>query len=206
MSSEQNDNLDTLYPTLTRLADLKGETVGYQQPDLIREAVSCYWRLAASEDALEEAELAQRNAEAKYEACKLQAQCWSHEAKAQKATVLESYQAASGATGEPGDWNGAEPIRRLVERAEAAELAQREATTAAIANYECVERWHKRALAAEALCADLRADAERWQESLRIGFPVRNQTARHARLSWTINGDHYGETPNAAIDAARGAK
>lgn len=42
-----------------------------------------------------------------------EAQVWAGEARAQRATVHESYQAATGATGEPGDWNGAEPVRAL---------------------------------------------------------------------------------------------
>lgn len=51
---------------------------------------------------------------AENEALKLQAQCWKFEAKAQKATVHESYQAITRATGEPGDWNGANPVRARI--------------------------------------------------------------------------------------------
>lgn len=40
-----------------------------------------------------------------------QAEQWAQEARTQRSTVLQSYQAATGATGEPGDWHGAEPIR-----------------------------------------------------------------------------------------------
>lgn len=43
-----------------------------------------------------------------------QAEGWAMEAKSQRATVHESYQAISGATGEPGDWSGAEPVKALV--------------------------------------------------------------------------------------------
>ena len=51
---------------------------------------------------------------AERDAIKLQAQCWKCEANAQKATVQEIYQLCTGATGEPGDWNGAEPVRKLI--------------------------------------------------------------------------------------------
>ena len=36
-----------LYPTIERLADLSRTTVGYQKPDLEREAVECYRECAA---------------------------------------------------------------------------------------------------------------------------------------------------------------
>ena len=42
-----------------------------------------------------------------------QAQIWKQEATAQRATVHEAYRVCTGNTGEPGDWNGAEPIRKL---------------------------------------------------------------------------------------------
>ena len=42
-----------------------------------------------------------------------QAQIWKLEAASQKATVAECYQICTGATGEPGDWDGAEPVRAL---------------------------------------------------------------------------------------------
>lgn len=42
-----------------------------------------------------------------------QAQIWKLEAASQKATVAECYQICTDATGEPGDWNGAEPVRAL---------------------------------------------------------------------------------------------
>ncbi|WP_158809622.1 hypothetical protein [Beijerinckia sp. L45] len=56
-----------------------------------------------------------------------EAQFWSGEARAHKGTVHEAYQAVSGATGEPGNWNGAVPIvnalRDLRDRADKAEVA-----------------------------------------------------------------------------------
>ena len=42
---------------------------------------------------------------------KLEAQCHSGEARAANHTIAEAYQAVTGGKGEPGRWNGAEPIR-----------------------------------------------------------------------------------------------
>ena len=52
--------------------------------------------------------------EAEVAATKQQAQIWKMEADTQKATVREIYQLCTGATGEPGDWNGANPVREVV--------------------------------------------------------------------------------------------
>ena len=41
-----------------------------------------------------------------------QAEGWAQEARTQKSSLHDAYQAVTGATGEPGDWNGAEPIKR----------------------------------------------------------------------------------------------
>lgn len=43
-----------------------------------------------------------------------QAQIWKQEAMTHKASLHECYQACTGATGEPGNWNGAAPVRALV--------------------------------------------------------------------------------------------
>lgn len=50
----------------------------------------------------------------KAEHLKMQAQIWKGEARAQSSTVRECYQACTGATGEPGDWHGAAPVRAVV--------------------------------------------------------------------------------------------
>jgi light-regulated signal transduction histidine kinase (bacteriophytochrome) len=42
----------------------------------------------------------------------------AHEAAGHRATVQEIYQLISGATGEPGDWNGAAPVRELLAECE----------------------------------------------------------------------------------------
>ena len=39
-----------------------------------------------------------------------QAQAWKMEAMSHKSTVHQAYQHITGATGEPGNWNGANPI------------------------------------------------------------------------------------------------
>ena len=77
-------------------------------------------RSGAREERTRERDEAQKEAEA----LKLQAQVWALEARAQKATVHACYEAITGKTGEPGDWNGAEPIRRYVAERDALALSQ----------------------------------------------------------------------------------
>ena len=43
-----------------------------------------------------------------------QAQIWKQEARTMQNTVAECYQAVTGSTGEPGDWNGAKPVREAI--------------------------------------------------------------------------------------------
>ncbi len=45
----------------------------------------------------------------------LEARIHAGEAKAANATIYQIYQLLTGATGEPGNWNGAEPARSYVE-------------------------------------------------------------------------------------------
>ena len=56
---------------------------------------------------------------AAYEACKLQAQIWKQEARCANHTLGEIYQIATGAKGEPGNWNGSKPIRALIDERDA---------------------------------------------------------------------------------------
>ena len=44
----------------------------------------------------------------------LQAQTWAMEAKTQRSIVREIYQITTFASGEPGDWNGAKPVKELM--------------------------------------------------------------------------------------------
>jgi hypothetical protein len=48
------------------------------------------------------------------ERLKGEAQIHAQEARTANATVAEIYQVLTGATGEPGNWNGAEPARKLM--------------------------------------------------------------------------------------------
>lgn len=69
-------------------------------------------------------ELKQRaeRAEALCDRLKLEAQSHAQEARTANATIAEIYQLCTGATGEPGNWNGAEPVRALAARLAAAEM------------------------------------------------------------------------------------
>lgn len=57
----------------------------------------------------------------------LEAQAHASEARTANSTIYEIYQVLSGSTGEPGNWNGAEPARQFVTAAQAriAELEER---------------------------------------------------------------------------------
>ena len=53
------------------------------------------------------------------ERLKQEAQIQAQEARSHRATVREIYQAVTGRTGEPGDWNGAKPVMALIEERDA---------------------------------------------------------------------------------------
>jgi hypothetical protein len=55
-----------------------------------------------------------------------QAQIWKGEARCANHTIGQIYQLCTGAKGEPGNWNGAEPVRALVAERDAlrAQLAR----------------------------------------------------------------------------------
>lgn len=44
----------------------------------------------------------------------LQAQIWKQEARCANDTIGQIYQAVTGAKGEPGNWNGAKPVKALI--------------------------------------------------------------------------------------------
>lgn len=46
----------------------------------------------------------------------MEARCWKQEALTQQASLHECYQAVTCGHGEPGDWNGAEPVREEISR------------------------------------------------------------------------------------------
>lgn len=51
---------------------------------------------------------------AERDALLMQAQIQAQEMRTQRATVREIYQLCTGESGEPGDWHGAEPVRKLM--------------------------------------------------------------------------------------------
>lgn len=57
------------------------------------------------------------------DALKQQAECHAMEARTANATIAEIYQAVTGATGEPGNWNGAVPVVAELTRLRAVEAA-----------------------------------------------------------------------------------
>ena len=58
------------------------------------------------------------------DSCKQQAQIWKQEARTQSAIVAEIYQELTGKTGEPGDWNGARPLKPAILRKQAEAVSQ----------------------------------------------------------------------------------
>lgn len=60
------------------------------------------------------------------EACLRQAEQWAMEARGHKSSLHEAYQAVTGATGEPGNWNGARPIIEAFNALRSKVSAQRE--------------------------------------------------------------------------------
>lgn len=54
-----------------------------------------------------------------YETCKQQAQIWKQEARTANGTIAEIYQLVTGRKGEPGNWNGAVPVRAVIEQRDA---------------------------------------------------------------------------------------
>lgn len=49
------------------------------------------------------------------ERLKMEAQIHAQEARTANATIAEIYQIVTGKTGEPGNWHGAEPVRKYIE-------------------------------------------------------------------------------------------
>lgn len=56
----------------------------------------------------------------------LQAQCQAQEMRTHKATVHEMYQVLTGASGEPGNWHGAEPARKVMAALQAERTAHQQ--------------------------------------------------------------------------------
>lgn len=77
------------------------------------------------------------------ERLKLEAQIHAGEARCHKSTVHEAYQTCTGATGEPGNWHGAEPIKTALAEAKAARTAAEAEKERYRAALERIARWEK---------------------------------------------------------------
>jgi hypothetical protein len=96
-------------------------------PEHVRKCVVSYGAACA---AVATKFLQSENAELKQmaERLKLEAQAHAQEARTANSTIAEIYQVISGASGEPGNWNGAEPVREyLAELKRQLEEAQKDA-------------------------------------------------------------------------------
>jgi hypothetical protein len=74
------------------------------------------------------------------ERLKLEAQIHAGEARGANAAIAEIYQLCTGATGEPGNWHGAEPVRKLIAE-HAASLAAKEAEVVVLRAALTDARW-----------------------------------------------------------------
>lgn len=73
--------------------------------------------------------------DAMHELCerlKLEAQLHAQEARTANATIAEIYQLVTGATGEPGNWNGAKPVREYILKLQAVVTAAKAVDTLVI--------------------------------------------------------------------------
>jgi DNA repair exonuclease SbcCD ATPase subunit len=64
--------------------------------------------------------------EAERDSLKLQAVAQAQEMRSHKSSLHEAYQYITGATGEPGNWNGARPIKEAVDKLRQALTAERQ--------------------------------------------------------------------------------
>lgn len=90
---------------------------------------------------LVQAALAEKDAE--IARLRLEAQSHAQESRTANATIAEIYQVVSGATGEPGNWHGAEPVRTRLDHLQAEldrvideAVINAEATVQFLVNYE----------------------------------------------------------------------
>lgn len=77
-----------------------------------------------------------------------EAEQWAQEARTHAATVREIYQLCTGATGEPGDWHGAEPVREIID-----ERDRLRSSLTAIFRHFIMSADHMAGIAADALVA-----------------------------------------------------
>ncbi|MGB1951678.1 MAG: hypothetical protein ACPHQ9_12975 [Marinobacter sp.] len=76
-------------------------------------------RISELEHLLEFAQKEIDELRARADACQQEAKIWKQEARTQSAIVAEIYQELTGKTGEPGDWNGARPLKPAILRKQA---------------------------------------------------------------------------------------
>ncbi|NSX90088.1 hypothetical protein [Agrobacterium tumefaciens] len=104
---------------------------------------------------------------------RLQAQTHAIEARGANATINEIYQIISGGKGEPGNWNGAEPVRKFVAQMQAALLPFSKA-----AEIKLCGEWH---------------DDERFAQT-DVGFHLTFGDLRRARTALTsTGGEHHAD-------------
>lgn len=109
----ENEDKRRLYTGLEKYWSEIGATLTSSEDEDYREAAKrIVAALAAATARVAELEAGNANLLA-------QAQGHAQEARTANATIHEIYQCVSGATGEPGGWNGAEPVRRRIAELEA---------------------------------------------------------------------------------------
>lgn len=86
----------------------------HDEEDLACELAYTRYTLAREELELEHLRAQVAELEDQKEAVIQQAQIWRQEARTMQNTVAECYKAVTGSTGEPGDWNGAKPVREAI--------------------------------------------------------------------------------------------
>lgn len=97
-------------------------------------------RIAEAFNVATETGLTPRQLAERVETLKREAQIHAMEARTAKATIAEIYQLCTGGTGEPGNWNGAEPVRQLAEQRAGLVQAARRAEVAFNTVRYCYER------------------------------------------------------------------
>jgi hypothetical protein len=150
-------------------------------PDGVSTVTQGYLRLREAAARIQSDAERLKAVEGQRDALRLQAECWAMEAKGHKASLHEAYQAITGATGEPGNWNGAKPI---IEAFRASERREQEAIGA-------------RDEAMEAL-RQLRQAAD----DMLVGIGVHNRLGKDAPAR---RDDIEGPVVTALADAARKA-
>lgn len=136
----------------------------FVDPNKLLSSVAVIYRAMWNAAPAVEAEPCSRCAEleARAEHLKLEAQIHAQEARTANATIAEIYQAIRGASGEPGNWNGAKPVREYIaQQAERIRVLEEEDS-----------RVHKLKDATITQQAEeialLKQDAERWATVLQL--------------------------------------